>query len=131
MIDPFDLRAFVRIAECGSVSAAARAMRLPKSSLSRSLARLEEDIGSILTERSTRHLRLTDAGLLLQPHAFRILDEIDAAQDALGNVAGLVRGVLRINISFATAQALVAPMLRPGILEDSDLVARKLAQARG
>ena len=158
MIDPVDLRAFVRIAECGSVSAAARMLRLPKSSVSRSLARLEQEVGSILVERSTRHLRLTDAGLLLQPHAFRILDEIEAAQDALGGVADSVRGALRINLSFATAQALVAPMLpgflsnfpdlrvildvdvrridlfaedvdiviRPGFLEDSDLVARKL-----
>ena len=111
MIDPVDLRAFLRIAECGSVSGAARALRLPKSSLSRSLSRLERELGSILVERSTRHLRLSDAGRLLQPHATRILEEVDAARDALGSVAGVVRGTLRINLAYAAAQALVAPML--------------------
>ncbi len=62
MFDISDLRAFARIADLGSLSGAGRSLRMPKSSISRSLARLEEAIGAVLVERSTRHLRLTDAG---------------------------------------------------------------------
>jgi DNA-binding transcriptional LysR family regulator len=47
---------------------------MPKSSVSRSLMRLEESLGMPLVERSTRHLRLTDAGLLMQRHAQPILN---------------------------------------------------------
>ncbi len=57
-----DLRAFARIAELSSISAAARTLSLPKSSISRSLTRLEADVGAVLVDRSARHLRLTDAG---------------------------------------------------------------------
>jgi DNA-binding transcriptional LysR family regulator len=62
VFDLGDLRAFIRIAELGSLSGAARALGMPKSSASRSLARLEGTAGAALIERSTRHLRLTDAG---------------------------------------------------------------------
>ena len=48
MLDLTDLRAFARIADLGSVSGAARSLGSPKSSVSRSLARLEDAIGAVL-----------------------------------------------------------------------------------
>ncbi|WP_284948143.1 LysR family transcriptional regulator [Acidisoma cladoniae] len=111
MLDLIDVRAFVRIADLQSVSAAARALKAPKSSVSRSLARLEAEVGVVLVERSTRHLRLTDAGALFHPHALRILNDVDEAETALGSFAGVPRGTLRINAPYAFALALVAPML--------------------
>ncbi len=63
-----DIRAFARIAELGSVSAAARSLDLPKSTISRALVRLEIAVGATLVDRSTRHLRLTDAGVLFRPY---------------------------------------------------------------
>lgn len=110
-MDLIDLRAFVRIAELSSVSAAARALGAPKSSISRSLSRLEASVGAALMERSTRHLRLTDAGVLLLPHAIRILDDVDEASAALDGLAGKASGLLRINTSYAFGQGLIAPML--------------------
>ena len=68
MID-FGARAFARIADLSSISAAARALSLPKSSISRPLTRLEREVGATLVERLTRHLRLTDAGVLFRPCA--------------------------------------------------------------
>src|SRR3954463_15890916 len=88
MFDLTDLRAFARIAELGSVSGAGRALKMPKSSVSRALVRLEEAVGMTLVERSTRHLRLTDAGLLLQRHARRILDDVGEAENAIGGLVG-------------------------------------------
>ena len=106
-----DVRAFVRIADEGGVSAAARALGAPKSSVSRSLARLEKDVGSLLIERHTRQLRLSDAGKLLLPHARRILTDIEEASAALEGLSGEPRGTLRINAAVTFALGLIAPML--------------------
>ena len=115
MLDLVDLRAFARIADLGSISGAARALRRPKSSISRSLIRLEESVGAVLVERSTRHLRLTDAGLLLQRHARRILDDVGEAENAVGGLIGAPRGDLRISAPFTFAAGPLAPML-PGFM---------------
>jgi DNA-binding transcriptional LysR family regulator len=110
-MDLVDLSAFVRIAELKNISAAARTLKTPKSSISRSLVRLETQVGAALVERSTRTLRLTDAGALLYPHALRIINDVEEAQAAVEGFAGMPRGLLRINTSYAFAQELLAPML--------------------
>ena len=111
MIDLSDLRAFARIAELGSISSSARALNAPKSSVSRSLARLEAVLGSVLVERSTRHLRLTDAGRLFFPHAQRILGDVEEAEAALGSLAGVPRGTLRVKAPYSFTLGALAPML--------------------
>ena len=111
MFDLTDLRAFARIAELGSISGAARSLRMPKSSASRALVRLEEAIGAVLIERSTRHLRMTDAGLLLQRHARRILDDVGEAENAIGGLVGQPRGNLRVSVPFTFATGPLADAL--------------------
>jgi DNA-binding transcriptional LysR family regulator len=111
MLDFVDLRAFARIADLGSISGAARSLGMPKSSVSRSLVRLEEAIGAALIERSTRHLRLTDAGLLLHRHAARILDDVREAENAVGSLIGKPSGTLRVSVGFTFAAGPLAPML--------------------
>ena len=113
MLDLADLRAFARIADLGSISGAARALGMPKSSVSRSLVRLEEALGAVLVERSTRHLRLTDAGLLLKRHARRIIDDVGEAENAIVGLVGAPRGDLRVSVPFTFAAGPLAPML-PG-----------------
>lgn len=114
-MDLDDLRVFARIADLLSVSAAARSLERPKSSVSRSLTRLEAGLGSVLVDRSTRHLRLTDAGTLLLPHARRVIGDVEEAVTALGNYVGAPRGTLRVNVPFTFAVGLLAPML-PGFM---------------
>ena len=116
MLELMDLRAFARIADLGSISSAARALRMPKSSVSRSLVRLEGAVGAVLIERSTRHLRMTDAGLLLQRHARRILDDVGEAEDAIGGLIGQPRGDLRVSVPFTFATGPLANVL-PAFLE--------------
>lgn len=116
MLNLSDLRAFARVADLGAVSGAARSLRMPKSSVSRSLVRLEEEVGTTLIERSTRHLRLTDAGLLLLGHARRILDDVGEAEDAVGGLLGSPRGDLRVSVPFTFATGPLAAML-PAFLE--------------
>jgi DNA-binding transcriptional LysR family regulator len=111
MLDLTDLRIFARIADAGSISAAARALGVPKSSVSRSLVRIESEVGATLIERSTRRLTLTDAGLLLQRHARRILDDVGEAEDALAGFVGVPRGTLRVSAPPSFAAGPLAPML--------------------
>ncbi len=111
MFEVSDLRIFVRIADRASISGAARALRVPKSSVSRSLVRLEKMAGSALVERSTRHLRLTDAGTLLLRHAHKILEDVGEAENALTGIVGVPRGTLRVNAPFTFTAGLLAPML--------------------
>ena len=106
-----DVRAFARIADLGSVSAAARSLDLPKSTISRALARLELAVGATLVDRSTRHLRLSDAGVLFRPYAVRILADVDEAGTALDNFAGAPRGTLRVSAPFTFVVAILSPML--------------------
>ncbi len=111
MIEIPDLRAFVRIAELRSISGSARSLGTPKSTISRSLVRLEEALGTTLVERSTRNLHLTDAGKLFHGHALRILGDIDEAEAAVGSFSGVPRGSLRVNAPHAFLQGVLAPML--------------------
>lgn len=106
-----DLRAFVQIAEHASISEAARVLRQPKSSVSRGLARLEKSVGAALVDRSSQHLRLTDAGVLLRSRAMRLLDEADDVCAALDGLAERPRGRLKVNAPYTFAVGMIAPML--------------------
>ncbi len=111
MMDFDNLQAFARIVELGSISGAARAFQSPKSSVSRSLVRLEQAVGAKLIERSTRQLRLTDAGLVLHRYARRILDEVGEAQNAIGGLTTVPSGTLRVCVPFTFASGPMAHML--------------------
>ncbi len=106
-----ELHIFVRIADLGSLSSAARALGMPKSSVSRSLLRLEGAAGSSLIERSTRRMRLTDAGNLMLRHARRILDDVSEAENAMSGMIGVPKGTLRVNAPFTFTVGLLTPML--------------------
>lgn len=116
-----DLRAFARIVELSSISAAARTLALPKSTVSRALTRLEREVGAVLVNRSTRHLRLTDAGRLFRPYALRILIDVEEAGTALDGFAGAPRGTLRISAPVALSVALLAPMLPAFLAEHPEV----------
>ena len=76
-LDPNDLLVFAHVADSGSFSRAAERLRLPKSTVSRRVSRLEEKLGERLMVRTTRRLRLTDLGERLLEHARRIASEVD------------------------------------------------------
>jgi DNA-binding transcriptional LysR family regulator len=92
--DDFD--AFCQVVEHGGFSAAARALERPKSSLSASVARLEAQIGARLLERTTRSLRLTEAGESLYRDISPPLAQLrEVAVDTMAKGAQ-VQGTLRI-----------------------------------
>lgn len=111
MMELTELRVFVRVADLGGVSGAARALGSPKSSVSRSIARLEATLGAVLFERGTHALRLTEAGRLFLPYARRVLNDVEEAGAALDGLIGRPRGTLRVNAAVTFGLGLVAPML--------------------
>jgi DNA-binding transcriptional LysR family regulator len=106
------LEHFVAVAEERNFTRAARRLHLVQSALSVSIRSLERELHAQLFERTTREVRLTDAGRLLLPEARRTLDAAAGAQAAvLGAQAGL-RGTLRLGmmqvISVADIGSLIA-----------------------
>jgi DNA-binding transcriptional LysR family regulator len=91
-----DFEAFCQVVEHGGYTAAARVLDRPKSSLSVSVTRLEEQLGTRLLERTTRRLRLTDAGESLYREVSGPLAQLrEVAVDALAK-GERVQGTLRI-----------------------------------
>ncbi|EIP96620.1 transcriptional regulator [Opitutaceae bacterium TAV1] len=93
------LRAFVRIVESGSISAAARTLKIPQPSLSRHLRTLEERCGAALLRRDTHRMSLTEAGSRLLADAQAMLALADEAAQRLHEDQAALRGHLRL---FAT-----------------------------
>ena len=92
--DDFD--AFCQVVEHGGFTAAARALDRPKSSLSASVTRLEEQLGTRLLERTTRSLRLTESGESLYRDISKPFSQLrELAVDAVAKGAQ-VQGTLRI-----------------------------------
>lgn len=81
------LRYFQVIADCGSMSAAARLLNLAQPALSYHVAELERLTGHVLFERSRDGVKLTEAGRLLRQHAGTIVTQVDAAERALEQLA--------------------------------------------
>lgn len=96
MLDLNALRVFERVAALLSFVAAARSLGIPKSSVSRAIARLEADLSTRLLQRSTREVTLTQAGQALQARCQDILGGVNEAVDYLGSLGTAPRGKLRI-----------------------------------
>ena len=106
-----DIALFTRIAELGSLSAAARERDVPVSQVTRSLARLEAALKVRLLHRSTHGLSLTDEGDTLLAHGRRMLDTAaELAADLTGKVQG-PSGWVRISASVVIAESLIVPTL--------------------
>jgi DNA-binding transcriptional LysR family regulator len=77
------LGTFVRVVESGSLSAAARALRLSLPAVSRQIAALEAGLGATLLLRTTRRLTVTEAGRTFYERSLRVLREVEEAQDSV------------------------------------------------
>jgi DNA-binding transcriptional LysR family regulator len=106
----FALRLFTRVARMRSLSAAGRELNVPQSTASRTIARLEREIGVALLVRSTRAVTLTDAGLDFLARIEHVLAELDEAEHAARGT-GELRGILRIALPTNLALREVIPRL--------------------
>lgn len=90
------IAAFVAVVEAGSVSEAARRLRLSKSVVSERLAELEKSLGGMLLHRTTRKLTLTEDGAVFLERAARIVREIEEAAADMAERRGTLSGPIRI-----------------------------------
>ncbi|GAB7127005.1 LysR family transcriptional regulator [Silvimonas sp. JCM 19000] len=105
------LRAFVRIAEAGSLAKAADSMNLPRSSVSKLLQDLESHLGTRLVERTTRALTITDHGAAYHERAVRVLAEVEDMENAVVQERGSPRGRLRVDAGSSLANRVLVPAL--------------------
>jgi DNA-binding transcriptional LysR family regulator len=105
------LEVFMKVAANGSLSAAARAMDLSQSMVTKHLAALEGRLGVRLFHRTTRRLSITAAGRNYLESTERILAELDAADSSVAADRFEPRGVLRLNVPVSFGTRHVAPRL--------------------
>jgi DNA-binding transcriptional LysR family regulator len=111
-MDRFDaMNVFVRVVEGGSLSAAARAIPMSLTSVSRHLSALEKQFGIQLLRRTTRHIALTNEGRLLFERAKSILAELDEVGTLLGAGRSEPAGRLRIAAPTLLGRTVIAPLL--------------------
>jgi DNA-binding transcriptional LysR family regulator len=111
-----DMLYFAEVVDRGGFAAAARALALPKSRLSRRVAELEARLGVRLLQRTTRRLSLTEAGELYHRHCVAMREDAEAAQEAVAMVQREPRGTIRVACPVTLAQSTIGPLV-PGFLQ--------------
>lgn len=110
-----EMEVFVRVVDLGGFSAAARALRMTPSAVSKLIARLEARLGARLVNRSTRKLQLTPEGSAFHDRAVRVLADLDEAERSAA-AGATPRGRLRVNTNVPFGTHYLIPLL-PGFLE--------------
>jgi DNA-binding transcriptional LysR family regulator len=105
-MDARQMEYIVAIDEEGSFTRAAARHHIAQSALSHQVARLEAELGVRIFDRTSRSVRLSDAGHVLLPHARQILLDIANARAALDELAGVMRGSLRIGMTQTAGRTL-------------------------
>jgi len=96
---PYDLQhlhAFSTIVESGSLGRAAQTLNITQPALSRTIKRLEDQVGAALFERHSKGMHLTDIGQTLLPHATLLLRESARASEEIDAMRGLAKGTIRV-----------------------------------
>jgi DNA-binding transcriptional LysR family regulator len=104
-------RTFARTVEAGSFTAVAREMNSSQPTVSRQIAQLEDHLGCLLFQRTTRALTLTDDGRLFYDHALRTLEAAAEAEGAVGRRRGKPSGLLRLACAGVFGRLHVIPRL--------------------
>jgi LysR family transcriptional regulator, regulatory protein for tcuABC len=121
-MDLRQLRYFAQIVESGSLSKASRCLFVAQPALSQQLAKLEDEVGKPLLQRSTRGVTPTENGLALYHHARFMLRQLDQALSIARQESGDVHGMVSVGLPATTVLALGLPLVRrvrgkyPGIL---------------
>jgi DNA-binding transcriptional LysR family regulator len=116
MRDLNDLNFFAAVVTNGGFSAAARALGLPKSRLSRRVSALEEQLGVRLVERSTRRFKVTEVGQDVYRHARAVLAEAGAIDEVVTRLKAEPQGLVRVSCPVGIDRLLAGSL--PGFLAD-------------
>jgi len=105
------MNVFCAVVEMRTFSGAARKLGISTTATSRHLQQLEQQLGAILLQRSTRHLTVTPSGYEYYEHCCEILEKIQHIEDNLSAQESGVGGIVRISMPHTFGQQIVAPIL--------------------
>lgn len=106
-----DVPAFLAVVEHNGFTAAARALDMPKSTVSKSVSRLEDAIGLRLLDRNSRNLRITSEGETFRRQALLIMEQVREADAAMAGLSAVPSGRLVAALPPAFCQEMVSPNL--------------------
>ncbi|MBX3578973.1 MAG: LysR family transcriptional regulator [Rhizobiaceae bacterium] len=116
------MRAFIDVVEAEGFSAAARKIGRSKALLSKYVRELEDELGALLLNRTTRQFSLTEAGHTYYRRASEIVREIDGLADSVRESSGDVRGRIKVSAARTFADAPIGQSLIDFALAHPDIV---------
>ncbi len=111
MLDLNDVYYYAQVVEHRGITAAARALDLPKSSISRRILALEASLGARLIQRTSRRFVVTEIGAEFHRHALAMLVEAEAAESIVRRRTAEPSGTIRFTCSVAFAQLALADLM--------------------
>jgi DNA-binding transcriptional LysR family regulator len=105
------LRTFLAVVRCGGFNAAARALKITPAAVSRSISKLEQDLGVRLLFRTTRDIRLTEAGRSYHETSRDAVERLAEATDQLISREAEISGIVRVGLPGLWARTYVLPAL--------------------
>ncbi|WP_163269436.1 LysR substrate-binding domain-containing protein [Chelativorans alearense] len=111
-MDIRQLRYFVHIVDCGSLSRAARELYVAQPALSQQIAKLEAEVDRPLLNRSSKGVVPTDNGVALYHHARFMLRQFDQSVEIARGEAGPVQGVVTVGLPATTVAAIGLPLVK-------------------
>src|ERR1700754_1437956 len=111
MLDLNDVYYFVQVVDHKSITAAARALALPKSTISYRINQLEGQLGARLINRTSRQFAVTDIGAEFYRRARLMLQQAQAAECAVRQRMTVPSGLVRISVAVATSQFVMSRLL--------------------
>src|SRR5882757_1862480 len=110
-----EMEVFARVFELGGFSAAARALRMTPSAISKLVGRLETRLGARLVNRSTRKLQFTPEGRMFYDRSLRLLADMDEVERSVAQ-AEVPSGKIRVSVNVPVGRQLLLPII-PAFLE--------------
>jgi DNA-binding transcriptional LysR family regulator len=105
------MRSFRRVVELGSFSRAAEDLALSPAGLSKQVRQLEEHLGAVLIQRTTRRMSLTETGSRYFAECCRLLDGLHELERSVSETATEVTGRLRVNAPVSFGLTVLSPLL--------------------
>jgi len=106
------IEVFVKVAQVGSFSQAARILGMPNSTVSARVSQLEKRLGVTLLQRTTRKLNLTQAGETYFRRCVQALDDLQAAESELATAQSEPQGLLRLTAPVEIAHSVLPAVIR-------------------
>jgi DNA-binding transcriptional LysR family regulator len=120
-MDLNDIVVFTKVVETRSFTGAAEALGLPKSTVSRKLAQLEERLGVRLVQRSTRKVSVTEIGEAYYERCARIVADVNVADLLVTDMQTAPRGQLRVTAPIDFSNAYLGPIISDFIAQYGDI----------